>query len=154
MMSSGDSRAVSIHRRQPVRDAAASSGRSKSSASQYALIITCSHNGSCSGVERMVQAMLWESSAQSGLPSRTPCQSISARRSSSLRLSPRLSALPAAHHPAAIADQCPHEPVEVPVPIEEAPVEPAHIVVLAIGIVVATLGAAHFVAHLQHRGTD
>ena len=101
-----------------------------------------------------MQAILWESSAQSGLPSRTPCQSNSARRSSSLRLSSRLSSLLASHHPAAIADQRPHEPVEVPMPIQEAPVEPAHIVVLAIGIVVAVLGAAHLVAHLQHRGTD
>ena len=39
-------------------------------------------------------------------------------------------------------------------PVEEAPIEPAHLVVLAIGIAVAPLSATHFVAHLEHRRTD
>ena len=43
--------------------------------------------------------------------------------------------------------------VKVPVPGKETPVEPAHLVVLAICVVVAALRSAHFVAHLEHRGT-
>ena len=39
-------------------------------------------------------------------------------------------------------------------PIEEAPIEPADLVVLAIGIAVTPLGAAHLIAHLEHRCTD
>src|SRR5271155_2965740 len=58
------------------------------------------------------------------------------------------------HQPEAMGDQYPHEPVEVPVAVEEAPVEPAHLVLLAIRVVVAPLGAAHFVTHLEHRGTN
>src|SRR4029077_7181668 len=47
-----------------------------------------------------------------------------------------------------------HKLVEVPMPIEEAPIEPAHLVILAIRIVVAQLSATHLVAHLEHRRTD
>ena len=32
----------------------------------------------------------------------------------------------------------------------EVPVEPADFIVLAIGVVIAELGAAHFIAHQQH----
>ena len=34
---------------------------------------------------------------------------------------------------------------------QEAPVEPADFVVLAVGVVIALLGAPHLVAHQQHR---
>src|SRR5690349_7642645 len=44
--------------------------------------------------------------------------------------------------------------MEVPMPVEEAPVEPAYLVILAIGIIVAPLSATHFVAHLEHRRTN
>ena len=44
-----------------------------------------------------------------------------------------------------------HETVDVGVPLEQAPVEPADLVVLAVGVVVAVLRAAHLVAHEQHR---
>ena len=37
------------------------------------------------------------------------------------------------------------------VPVEQAPVQPADLVVLAVGIVVALLAAPHLVAHQQHR---
>ena len=33
------------------------------------------------------------------------------------------------------------------------PVEPANLVILAVGVVIALLAAAHLVAHEQHRGT-
>ena len=44
-----------------------------------------------------------------------------------------------------------YEPVDVGVPLQQAPVKPTDIAVLAIGIVVAPLGTAHLVAHEQHR---
>ena len=56
--------------------------------------------------------------------------------------------------PETLGNEFPHELMEVPMPVEEAPVEPAHLVILAIGIVVAPLSAAHFVAHLEHRRTN
>ena len=43
------------------------------------------------------------------------------------------------------------ESVDVGVPLEQAPVEPADLVVLAVGVVVAALRPAHLVAHQQHR---
>ena len=48
-----------------------------------------------------------------------------------------------------MGNELPHKLAQVPMLVEEeAPIEPAHPVVLAIGIVVAPLSAAHFVAHL------
>ena len=46
------------------------------------------------------------------------------------------------------------EPVHVRVLRDERPVEPARFVVLAVGIVVAPLGAAHLVAHEDHGHAD
>src|SRR5829696_3390026 len=48
-------------------------------------------------------------------------------------------------------DQSPHERVEVVIPCWERPVAPAEIVVLAVGVVVAALGAADFIAAEKHR---
>ncbi len=42
--------------------------------------------------------------------------------------------------PEALGNQFAHELMEVPVPVEEAPIEPAHLVILAIGIAVAPPG--------------
>src|SRR5215204_2222335 len=47
-------------------------------------------------------------------------------------------------------DQSPHERVEVVIPCWERPVVPAEIVVLAIGVVVAALGAADLIAAEEH----
>src|SRR5436305_15232476 len=94
VMSSGDSSDVSIHRCQPAIAVAGAGGTSKSSASQYALNITCNQKGSWPRPKRRVNATLCELSAQSWLPSRTPCQSISERRSSSLTLTAKLSTPP------------------------------------------------------------
>jgi hypothetical protein len=44
-----------------------------------------------------------------------------------------------------------HESVDVAMPLQEAPVEPADLRVLAEGVIVALLGSAHLVAHEQHR---
>src|SRR5208337_2625691 len=57
-------------------------------------------------------------------------------------------------HLETLGNEFPHKLMEVPVAVEEAPVEPAHLVVLAVGVAVALLRATHFVAHLQHRRTD
>src|SRR5262245_23368816 len=48
------------------------------------------------------------------------------------------------------ADESPHETAEVAVSLKAAPVQPTDLVVLAIGVVVALLGAPGFVAHEQH----
>src|SRR5215207_562973 len=48
-------------------------------------------------------------------------------------------------------DQSPHERVEVVIPCWERPVVPAEIVVLAVGVVVAALGAADLIAAEEHR---
>src|SRR5271165_2555615 len=53
-----------------------------------------------------------------------------------------------------MGDEFLREPVQIPMAVEKAPVEPADLVVLAICVVVAALRSAHFVAHLEHRGTD
>ncbi len=50
-----------------------------------------------------------------------------------------------------LADQRLDEPMEVAVSLEERPVEPADLVVLAVGIVVASLRPPDLVAHRQHR---
>src|SRR5690348_12229071 len=50
-----------------------------------------------------------------------------------------------------MADERPDETVEVPMTVEEAPVEPARLIVLAVPVVIPALGAAYLVAHLQHR---
>ncbi len=44
-----------------------------------------------------------------------------------------------------------HEAMQVGVLLEQRPIGPAHLIILAVGIVVATLGAADFVAHHKHR---
>src|SRR6516162_806173 len=46
-------------------------------------------------------------------------------------------------------EQC-HEPMHIGVLRDQGPVKPAGLVVLAVGVVVATLGAPHFIAHLNH----
>ncbi len=51
------------------------------------------------------------------------------------------------HQPAAVGDQGPDEAVKFPVSVEETPIEPPHLVILAICVVIAALSAAHFVAH-------
>src|SRR5215831_18738542 len=43
-----------------------------------------------------------------------------------------------------------YEPVNVGVPVQPTPVEPAGFVVLAVRVIVAVLGATDFVAHQQH----
>src|SRR4051794_36318717 len=43
-----------------------------------------------------------------------------------------------------------HEPVQVSMCLEQPPVEPAGFVILAIGIVVADLGASDLIAHHKH----
>src|SRR5208337_2349188 len=43
------------------------------------------------------------------------------------------------------------EPVNVGVPLNQSPVEPAGLIVLAICIVVSSLGTAYFVSHQKHR---
>ena len=57
------------------------------------------------------------------------------------------------HHVRALAKSVErfHESVDVAMPLQEAPVEPADIRVLAVGVIVAPLGSAHLVAHEQHR---
>ena len=52
------------------------------------------------------------------------------------------------------ADQPGDEAQQVGVALGEAPVEPARLVVLAVGVVVAALRAAHLVAHQQHRRAE
>src|SRR5208283_80816 len=56
--------------------------------------------------------------------------------------------------PEALGNEFSHKLMEVPVSVEEAPIEPADLVILAIGIAVAPLSAPHFVAHLEHRRTN
>jgi hypothetical protein len=46
------------------------------------------------------------------------------------------------------------EAVKRSVLLDQRPVEPTQLVVLAIGVVVATLGATYFIAHDDHRYTD
>src|SRR5215207_50475 len=48
-------------------------------------------------------------------------------------------------------DQPPHERMKVVIPCRERPVRPAEIIVLAVGIVVATLSTADFIAAEKHR---
>src|SRR5216684_7581776 len=52
-------------------------------------------------------------------------------------------------HPASVEQG--HEPVHVGPLREQRPIEPAGLVVLTIGVVVAALGAPHLVAHQHHR---
>src|SRR5215472_1698294 len=47
-------------------------------------------------------------------------------------------------------DQQPYEAVEIGMFFEERPIKPARFVVLAVGIVVAGLRAAHLIAHSNH----
>src|SRR4029077_14732982 len=56
--------------------------------------------------------------------------------------------------PEPLGNEFPDKLMEVPMPVEEAPIKPAHFVILAIGIAVAPLSAPHFVAHLEHRRTN
>src|SRR5262245_33803337 len=51
----------------------------------------------------------------------------------------------------AMSTQQTHEPMHVSVPLNQAPVEPADLVVLTIGVVVASLGAPDLVAHREQR---
>src|SRR5208337_3604578 len=46
------------------------------------------------------------------------------------------------------------EPVNVGVPLNQSPVEPAGLIVLAICIVVSSLGTAYLVSHQKHRSAD
>ena len=57
------------------------------------------------------------------------------------------------HNAAALAKSYEHlhESVDVRVSLQEAPVEPADIRVLAVRIIIASLGSAHLVTHEQHR---
>src|ERR1700756_1738859 len=50
-----------------------------------------------------------------------------------------------------MGDQRLYKPEEIAVSVEQAPVEPAYLVVLAVRVVVAALRSANFVAHLEHR---
>ena len=54
----------------------------------------------------------------------------------------------------AMGDRRSHEAMNIRMPLEQAPVQPADLVVLTIGVIVAPLGAAHLIAHQQHRGAD
>src|SRR5262249_31419567 len=51
---------------------------------------------------------------------------------------------------------CPHpeEAVHACVLFEKRPVEPTGFVVLTVGVVIAALGAPHFIAHDEHRHTE
>ena len=48
-------------------------------------------------------------------------------------------------------DHSPSEAVDLLVLFEQAPVKPAHLVILAVGIVIAALGSAKLIAAEQHR---
>ena len=47
-------------------------------------------------------------------------------------------------------DHSPSEALDLFVRFEQAPVKPAHLVILAVGIVIAALGSAKFIAAEQH----
>ena len=51
-------------------------------------------------------------------------------------------------------DQLSHETMKTSVLLEKAPVEPGELAVVAVRVVVASLGAAHFIAHQHHRHTE
>jgi hypothetical protein len=53
------------------------------------------------------------------------------------------------HQPVGVEQ--PHEPMQVRVLFDQRPVEPADLVVVAVGVVVAPLGAPYLVAHRDHR---
>ena len=142
-MSSGDSIAVSTQRRH--RRALSGAGEA---ARSPGLPVGVEHHvqarGEAAGRARCRRGCATRRPSRAA-PSRTPFQSEpSARRSSSFRLSPPPGSSPT---PVAGGDQHPHEPMEVAVPLEEPPVEPADLVVLAVRVVVASLRPAHLVAH-------
>src|SRR4029079_7063021 len=56
--------------------------------------------------------------------------------------------------PAAAGDEPLTEAQDPGVPIDEGPVEPAQLAVLAVGVVVAELRPADLVAHRDHRHAD
>ena len=56
-----------------------------------------------------------------------------------------------AHHTA--LNQQPHKPEEVGMFGQQIPVEPARIIILAVGIIIATLTTPHLVAHNKHGHT-
>jgi hypothetical protein len=47
--------------------------------------------------------------------------------------------------------ELPHETVDVPMLFEQVPIKPGQFRIVAVGVVVAQLGAAHLIAHQQHR---
>ena len=51
-------------------------------------------------------------------------------------------------------DQHLGETVDISVVLQQGPVQPADLIVLAVCIVVPALAAPHLVAHQQHRGTE
>jgi hypothetical protein len=54
----------------------------------------------------------------------------------------------------AARDQQLDEPVQVGVLLDQSPIEPAHLVVLAVRIVIAVLRSTHLVSHYDHRHTQ
>ena len=145
-MSSGEGRAVSIHCRQASSPAGAC-GSANVSGSRYALHMPCIRKRASE--LRIVKAMEWEWSLQSGAPRATPCHSMCAWCSRSLRL---MGAIPAA------ASRRRRNVLSLLTKrwtsawrSSRRPVEPADLVVLAVGVVVAALRAPDLVAHQQHR---
>lgn len=50
-------------------------------------------------------------------------------------------------------NQVTHKTVDIGMPFEQPPVEPTYFI-LAIGVIVSALGAAHLVSHLEHRRAE
>ena len=49
------------------------------------------------------------------------------------------------------SDECFDESVDIAISLQQTPVEPADIGVLAVSVIVASLGSAHLIAHEKHR---
>src|SRR5271166_5536138 len=99
-----------------------------------------------------LNARLCDESPQSGCPGLTPCQAFFACRRKRLRLR-RLRSASTSRSCRRGGEQC-DESVHVRVLGDQGPVEPTDVFVLAVGVVVAALGAARFVAHQDHWGTE
>ena len=100
----------------------------------------------------MLAARLCDVSPQSGASSATPCHSTG---SFAEKLAQRHAEAFVGQIPVqAKRDQLLREPMDVRVPLDSGPIEPADLAVAAIGVIVAALRAPHFVAHHEHRRTD
>ena len=122
-------------------------GSSKSRGSQYALKMMCAKTPSFFSSPPM--AMLCEVDDQSGWLSFTPCQACLDSRSTWVRLIRRRSCSTSRKTRRSISNLTNRRHVRVL--RKQIPVEPARLIVLAIGVVVATLTAPHLVTHEEHR---